>query len=181
MFYAPVTQSGIGAWSATTNYPEPFFGAQCNAYSGYIYCIGDAYLNSAATRSYLLGVTSNVTANEISANGGVVPLNISYDYYAPISASGVGNWKHITPTPLPVDGGSCTISNATIYCIGGSSAEVSIGGISNYSSFSQSYNATPTCPSCLATKLCDLLRQDSAQWTGRQLDLRRALPDAAAK
>ena len=78
----------------------------------------------------------------MAANGGVVPLNISNDYYASLSASGVGTWKHLNPTPLPVDGGSCTIANATIYCIGGSAAALAIGGISNYTSFNQTYNTT---------------------------------------
>ena len=121
VFYAPLTASGIGPWSKTTSYPAPFYGAQCNAYNGYLYCIGDTYLNASA----ILGVTE--TVNQILADGGISyinPPNESNDFYAPISASGVGKWKRINPTPIPIDGGSCTVSNATIYCIGGSPASL---------------------------------------------------------
>ncbi len=142
VFYAPVSAGGIGQWRQTTSYPSPFYGAGCSAYRGYIYCLGDAYYNATAIAAYMKGLngTSNI-ANQILAGGGLSQPSINYNYYAPISASGVGQWKQITATPIPISGGSCTVSGATLYCVGGSSASLAIGAIgTSYKSFNSSGN-----------------------------------------
>jgi hypothetical protein len=149
VFYAPISSSGIGNWSQTTDYPAPFNGGQCNAYNGYIYCIGDTYINASALAALYpkSTATNSITVGIATANQEISGLStsflggISYDYYAPLTASGVGQWKRITPTPQPVDGGACTISSSTIYCMGGSFAFSSAGSIvSDYGAINSTTN-----------------------------------------
>jgi hypothetical protein len=135
VFYAPILPSGgVGTWSQTTSYPKPFFGSQCNPYNGYLYCVGDSYIDTAALESYYRSLNGIVTPNTVVDSQGLPPINASLDYYAPISSSGVGQWKRITTTPVPIDGGSCTISNETIYCIGGASTSQLFGQLEANSS-----------------------------------------------
>jgi hypothetical protein len=145
VYYTQTSINGVGTWSQTTSYPVPFYGAQCNAYNGYIYCIGDTYFNASALRAFYSNITNIpntwAEANQITQNG-VLP-HINYDYYAPISASGVGQWKQITPTPQQVNGGSCTISNSTIYCIGGSATTVNAANFTQNTTF---YNSSVNIP-----------------------------------
>lgn len=92
VYYAPVSNSGIGNWSATTNYPIPFFGAGCSAYNSTIYCVGDGY--------------PNITYSESA-------------YYAPILTSGrLGTWKQTTNYPVRLAYAGCVTSNGYIYCVG---------------------------------------------------------------
>jgi hypothetical protein len=142
VYYATAYSGGIGPWKETTSYPDPFFGGQCNAHGGYIYCIGDSYFNASAEAAYMRGLNRTLTYNSVVSNGGLPPLGISYDYYAPVSASGVGQWKPINPTPVPIDGGSCTISNSTIYCVGGISTPLLQQLELNYTAFNQTYNSS---------------------------------------
>ncbi len=141
VFYAAVGPSGIGTWKQTTSYPIPFYSAQCNAYNGYIYCIGDSYTNVTAEVNYLKSISATVTANEIT-NGSLPPLSTSSDYYAPISSSGVGTWRPITQIPIPIQGGTCAISNSTIYCIGSSATSLTFGGFNVNYTMSRSMNSS---------------------------------------
>jgi hypothetical protein len=60
-----------------------------------------------------------------------------------VSAAGVGQWKPIPPTPVSMDGGSCTISNSTIYCVGGSPSSITIASAeSGAFSINSSFNST---------------------------------------
>ncbi len=130
VFYAQILPTGLGPWKQTTNYPVKFYGGECNAYNGYIYCVGDTYINVSSLVSHYANSGNSLSANQLFAGGNIPGLNISFDYYAPISSVGVGSWTRMSSTPQPVDGGSCTISNATIYCLGGSSAEEQLGVLS---------------------------------------------------
>lgn len=137
VFYASLTKSGIGSWIKTTNYPVPFFQANCNAYNGYIYCIGDQYFNISSVIAQAAAKGANETIGQP-----IPQLNSSYAYYAPISSSGVGNWSQIQGVPLSLDGGSCTISDFTIYCVGGTPSILPAGllNLSNNSNFTNLVN-----------------------------------------
>lgn len=139
-FYAPISSTGIGQWRQTTSYPTPFFGAQCNAYNGYIYCLGDAYFNANAIKAYYENLQKSSNANQILAMlaGGTLLANVSEDYYAQLSPSGIGPWTPVNPVPQPLTGGSCTISQGTIYCIGGNSAVYNVGSLASYNAIQSS-------------------------------------------
>ena len=142
-FYASASSSGLGAWAASTPYPAPFYGGQCNAYNGYIYCMGDTYLNLSASAAYYKSIANTVAGKQQLASGNLPLMNASEDFYAPISPSGIGAWKRISSTPQPVDGGSCSIADSTIFCIGGSSAAAaSSSATANYTAFNSMVNAT---------------------------------------
>ncbi|MCL5430517.1 MAG: hypothetical protein M1504_03505 [Candidatus Marsarchaeota archaeon] len=95
-YYAPISQSGIGAWKSTTPYPIPFYGSGCYANNGYIYCVGDGYIP-----------TNNVTQGAVYGK---------MAYYAPISPSGIGVWKSTTPIPIKFMNSPCNIYDGYIYC-----------------------------------------------------------------
>ena len=140
VFYAPLSQSGIGTWTAGTSYPAPFYGGQCSAYHGYIYCLGDSYLNASAVGHS--STSNSALIGQILANGGLPSINTS-DYYASISSAGVGHWKKITSTPQPLIGGSCTISNGTVYCVGGSEASFEAASVlENFSAYTDLNSST---------------------------------------
>ena len=127
-YYAQLSNMGIGNWHKTTPYPLKGAGKSCDAYGNYIYCLGGNLLPSLAPTSF--------------------------DYYAPLFATGIGAW-HETTTPfeknssistaLLVLGQSCVAYDSYIYCIGGQnaslasvqystySAKLSSSGISNWS------------------------------------------------
>src|SRR5271170_2610872 len=42
VYYAPLSSSGVGTWTSTTNYPAFIFAQSCVTASGYIYCIAGA-------------------------------------------------------------------------------------------------------------------------------------------
>ena len=96
VYYAPLSSAGIGAWTATTDYPTPSALQTCTASSlrtgVYLYCVG----------------------NEVSAGA---PMNSTY--YAPISSDGVGAWAAMPSYPANDFGGSCVTSSGYLYCIGG--------------------------------------------------------------
>ncbi len=92
VWYAALSSSGIGAWSATTSYPANLYFPSCFASGGYIYCIGGADVNDNAQ---------------------------SQDYYAALSPNGVGAWTKTTAYPLQASGQACGFSSGYIYCVGG--------------------------------------------------------------
>ena len=95
VYYAPLSSSGIGKWSAGTAYPSALAALSCVAYLGGIYCVG--------------GFDSKLLSN-------------SDHYYAGgVSSSGVGQWASATPYPIPIDTSSCVIATGYVYCIGGTS------------------------------------------------------------
>jgi len=93
-YYARIlTSNEVGSWIATTPYPYYIEDQACDAYNGYIYCVGGW------------------------AAGGA---HISYTYFAPLSSEGIGTWTASTPYPINTsDHKSCSISNGYIYCAGG--------------------------------------------------------------
>jgi hypothetical protein len=92
VYYATLSSSGVGPWTATTQYPVAASGQACVISSGYILCVG--------------GETSTS------------PSYTSAVYYAPISSSGVGTWKQAAGYPLSM-GTTCVLLSGNVYCIGG--------------------------------------------------------------
>ena len=93
VFYAPISATGIGTWTSTTNYPITDGHQSCAATGGYIYCVG--------------GYTSSG------------PSLVNSTYYASITSSGVGAWTQTTSYPTVIYAQSCVASSGDIYCVAG--------------------------------------------------------------
>ena len=94
VYYAPLSSSGIGQWTAALSYPTALAAPACASYSGYVYCVG--------------GFDSN--------------LHSSADaYYGAVSSSGVASWSNAPPYPLAIDTSTCVAYQGDIYCVSGTS------------------------------------------------------------
>lgn len=91
VYYAPISSTGIGAWSSTTGYPQSVYFPMCSTANGYIYCVG--------------GWTQSVDIQNV--------------YYAKLSSTGVGAWTAGSSYPITIESGSCPILNGYIYCVSG--------------------------------------------------------------
>jgi hypothetical protein len=96
VYFAPLSSSGIGSWSATNSLPVGLESTSCTAYNGYIYCVG--------------GITYAVSPSQTNTNA---------TYYAKLSSSGVGSWSTSTSYPTNIQLSSCISSDGYIYCVGG--------------------------------------------------------------
>ena len=151
VYYAPVSSSGVGAWTSTTSYPTGFDQGSCAISGGYIYCIGGetdsagdytAAVYYAPVSSSGVGAWTSTTAYPViieqescAISGGYIycvggTSDESYPYtpgngvfYAPVSSSGVGAWT-TSNFPTVIDGQSCTISSGYIYCVGGDTVQI---------------------------------------------------------
>ena len=94
VYYAPLSSSGIGKWSAGTAYPSALAALSCVAYFDNIYCVG--------------GFGSNLQSSSNAYSGGP-------------SSSGMVPWASATPYPVPIDTSSCVTATGYMYCIGGTS------------------------------------------------------------
>ncbi|MDA4118320.1 MAG: hypothetical protein OK455_08250 [Thaumarchaeota archaeon] len=106
VYYAQLSSSGIGAWSAASAYPVPLAALSCVQSSGDIYCVGGFDIN----------LKSNGTA-----------------YSGQISSPGVSSWTIATPYPVAIDTSSCVTDTQYIYCVAGTS-DLSKGSGSTLSS-----------------------------------------------
>jgi hypothetical protein len=147
VWYAPLSSSGIGAWTLTTAYPDGVYLPSCYAANGYIYCIGgvNGNLNAVDTTYYArlsaagVGSWTQTTAYRVAALlpacvvsvgdilcvGGETgsessssPTFTSVVYYAPITSSGIGTWDKATSYPISI-GTDCVSSSGNVYCVGG--------------------------------------------------------------
>ncbi len=91
VWYASLSDSGIGVWARTTAYPGVFF-PSCSALGGYVYCVG--------------GQTGSGTP-------------VSSSYYAPVSPDGLGQWAPSGAYPAATIAQSCAVASTTLYCVGG--------------------------------------------------------------
>jgi hypothetical protein len=141
VYYAPISATGIGSWTATNSYPVQTDDEQCVTYKGYIYCVGGSA--STATPAYYAQILNNgVSAwtltntylnsmeyfdcdtynGYIYCGGGATTsgTGVNFVYYAPLSSTGIGTWASV---PYPNPNGStylsCDTTNGYIYCIGG--------------------------------------------------------------
>ena len=96
VYFAPLSSSGIGAWTKTTGYPSGITDASCTASGGYVYCVGG---DSGATFTQVLVTDAT--------------------YYAVSHRSGVSSWTLATSYPLNMIHESCAASSGDIYCVGG--------------------------------------------------------------
>ena len=136
VYYAPVSSSGVGAWTGTTSYPTDLSGHSCVTYHGYIYCVG--------------GFSDNSTSLEV--------------YYAAVSSSGVGAWNSTSSYPMPIiEFLSCATYLGYIYCVGGTGGSVSCAGTrptnevyyAPLSSFGVgAWTSTSSYPTCVANQQC---------------------------
>lgn len=144
VYYAPVSNNGIGNWISTAPYPLQAFGtAGCTIYEGYVYCVGsDTFFNQQtvyyapisnlgvgawiATNSYPVGVGTGgcvVADGYLYCNGG----NSGFEnqvYYAPILSQGVGNWLSGNTYPLGFGSGYCSVPGYTGGYLGGGAQDV---------------------------------------------------------
>jgi len=142
VWYAPLSSSGIGAWSPSTPYPKNLHFPSCFSDANYIYCLGGAdNNNNAQSTAYYAVLTStgvgtwtSTTAYPIQASGQACAFSSGYIYcvggqensnsyshavyYAPVSSSGIGVWKQSGHYPISV-GTTCVISSSYMYCVGG--------------------------------------------------------------
>ena len=116
-YFSQLTSTGPGSWSLTTAYPVAVDSQACVSCSGYIYCVGGE------------NETNGLNATAISTNSA---------WYAPLSASGIGNWTQTTAYSQAVAFPSCAASTTDIFCVGG--VDSSDNGVNNvyYASLSPS-------------------------------------------
>ncbi len=88
-YYAPITQTGLGQWRATTGYPTSEVGSSCQDISGRVYCIGGG----------------------VFGGGGMPPNPFTYSFSANISSDGIGQWKSINNYPVNALYSSCVTTN----------------------------------------------------------------------
>ena len=93
VYYAQLSPSGIGGWSATSPYPDEVDSTTCFTEAANIYCVGGESDNAR-------GVLSNV-------------------YTASISPSGLGGWSSAAAFPHATAAASCVVYNSYVYCVGG--------------------------------------------------------------
>lgn len=151
VYYAPVSSSGVGAWTATTPHPTPI-AASCTVSSGYIYCVGGqtSAVYYAPISPSGVGTWTNTTAYPISIGtscavstgfiycvGGqshTSPTNSTLSptsavYYAPVSSSGVGIWTTTSAYPVATRAQSCAVSSGYIFCVGGQTSSGTTGAV----------------------------------------------------
>jgi len=77
VYYAPVSSSGVGTWSSTTNYPEIIYLESCDAYLGYIYCVGGQTTNSIISGSVYYASISSLSPVETSTSVTCSPTSVA--------------------------------------------------------------------------------------------------------
>ncbi len=105
VYYAPISSSGIGQWSASTSYPFDAYGQTCTIDAGSLVCVG--------------GVPNGTS----SSSNGV--------YSAPVSSGGVGQWHKAGNYPVGIET-ACAVSLGNLYCSGGYQDSSTISGATYY-------------------------------------------------
>jgi uncharacterized protein (UPF0333 family) len=148
VYYAPISSTGIGAWTGTASYPVSMFFSGCSIYNGYLFCVG-TFGTSSSTEDYYapLSIPSLGMSNGVGAWTGTAsyPMSMFSDgcsiyngyiycvgssseytspyvfntvYYAPISSTGIGTWISSTSYPVPMTNAGCSVYGSNIYCVG---------------------------------------------------------------
>jgi len=97
-YTAPVSKLGVGEWTKLADYPTGVAGQSCVANSGYVYCVGG--LQIAGTSSSKSQISRAV-------------------YFAPLTASAMGEWVRTTDYPFGVYNQSCAVLRGYVFCVGG--------------------------------------------------------------
>lgn len=148
VYYAPLSSSGIGSWTQTTNYPVASNDNKCVSESSYIYCIYGVQFGSGSTTTYYGAISGSTISWHTStsypvltqdaacadASGYIYCVGNAVGHYrdvysAPISSSGFGTWQNDTATnPLPVQGSgmSCVVNSGYLYCVGAGNVETGV-------------------------------------------------------
>jgi hypothetical protein len=103
-YYAYVTPSGIGAWTAAPSYPIRTIATSCVTSYSSVYCVGG-----------------------LQSGGGTTAAV----YHASVSSSGMGSWQTAPSYPLAV-ATDCVANVGLIYCLGGYSSNSAATGDSYY-------------------------------------------------
>src|SRR5262249_36774529 len=132
-YFALLTSTGIGTWTATTPFPN-VNGCAGVASGGYIYCLSDtgpyyaplssngigAWMQTQAPPTYTRGCA--VVGDSIYCfGGGNCAESYSYSdcyspsYYAPLSPAGIGTWKTTTPLPTSVSANFASAGSYLFY------------------------------------------------------------------
>jgi len=137
VYYAPVSSTGIGAWTSTTSYPVGMNGAGCSIYNGYIYCVGGASPSTevyyAPVSSTGIGTWTSTTSYPVAMNGAGCSIYNgyiycvgttaggagTYVYYAPVSSTGIGTWTSTTSYPVAMYYAYCEIPGSGGGYLGG--------------------------------------------------------------
>jgi len=128
-YYAPLSASGIGQWTAVQSYPTALAAMSCAPFSGYFYCVG--------------GFDSNL-------------LSSTSAYFGQASSSGVGSWTDLAQYPVPIDTSSCVAGQGYVYCVAGNSVTqnsqtlLNPTGSTYYASISSPVTTTPEFPITVA-------------------------------
>jgi hypothetical protein len=138
-YFAPISSSGVGAWTQTAAPSTPT--DACFAVGGYAYCFGgggcppDGPGGDCYSPSYFAPLTANgigawqattqlptaVSANAATAGSYIYYLSIPI-FYASVSSDGIGPWQTTTNYPdsssYPDSSypSACTSSNGYLYC-----------------------------------------------------------------
>ena len=155
-YYAPLSSSGIGAWSRSTDYPTNIYSQSCIVNYVYIYCIGGyttssglsytnavyyAEISSTGIGAWTLSTNNypiSIAQQSCVASGGYAycvggytnPSGTGATYFAQLTNSGIGTWNGGSSYPWPNWSQSCVPSAGYIYCVGGAGG-VGGGGSSN--------------------------------------------------
>ncbi len=106
--YTSLTQSGIGGWADTSQFPAPqtTTSTSCVTNSGYVYCVGETYDDEVcATGFYSFGCSVYWYISNAS-------------YYASLSSGGIGGWASTNTFPVNsnITSPTCVTSGGYIYC-----------------------------------------------------------------
>jgi hypothetical protein len=72
VYYAPISSSGVGAWTRTTNYPNYQWKISCAISGGYIYCVG-----AIGWTVYYAPITPITTSIHLSPSSGNVGTSVT--------------------------------------------------------------------------------------------------------
>jgi len=117
VYYAPLSSSGIGQWTAALSYPTALAAPACASYSGYVYCVG--------------GFDSNQYSSTDT-------------YYGALTSAGVTSWSNSTPYPRAIDTSTCVVHQGYVYCVSGTSDTQSSKAIVGSSYYAQISGVTTT-------------------------------------
>jgi hypothetical protein len=129
VYYAQLSASGIGSWTAATPYPADVDSTSCFTEAAAIYCVG--------------GESSTSVFDEV--------------YTTSISPSGLGKWSSAVAYPHAIAGASCVVSSGYVYCVGGFNTSGEGSGSTYYASISSgisSWMSTTPYPFSVYTVPC---------------------------
>jgi len=113
VYFATLSASGIGSWTAGPAYPTNIDSAACVNVTAGIYCVG----------------------------GENYPNNVSGVYFAQITSSGLGSWSSVASYPNSLAGTSCVVYSGYMYCVGGFNSNGDEVASTYYASISSGLNS----------------------------------------